>query len=133
MSVTTYSAIATLNQGWWAVEIPDVGGGIWTQGRTVTEAEFMARDAIAMVLDISPDDVAVSLTVKDTEATLRSLAEARAARQRAAEREQAALTKAATDLLAMGMSQRDAARLLGLSHQRVSQLVRGAVTRRRAA
>jgi hypothetical protein len=52
----TYQAVAVRDGRWWAVEIrglPPNHVGV-TQGRTWAEAEEMARDAIAMLLDVPP-------------------------------------------------------------------------------
>jgi predicted RNase H-like HicB family nuclease len=121
--VKTYDVIAHRDGGWWSVEIPGVNGGIWTQGRTLAEAEMMAHDAIALTLDVPGDAVAVALRVGDLDDALARVREAREARAAAAAAEQATLTEVARKLTERGISQRDAARILGLSHQRVSQLL----------
>jgi predicted XRE-type DNA-binding protein len=55
---------------------------------------------------------------------LNDVASARQAREEASVSEQATLARAARALVSQGMSQRDAAMLLHISHQRVSQLLR---------
>jgi predicted RNase H-like HicB family nuclease len=63
----TYHATATPDGKFLAVEIhdlpPDMVGV--TQGRTVDEAEAMARDAIALLLEVPEDSFDLVLTVKD--------------------------------------------------------------------
>lgn len=122
---TTYSAYAQRSGEWWAVDIPGVGGrAIFTQGRTLADAEEMAADAVASVLDVPIETVAVNLHVRAAEPVLAEVVNARRGREQASAHERAMLSRAARTLVGQGMSQRDAARLLGISHQRVSQLLK---------
>jgi len=122
----TYDATATRSGRWWAVEVHEMPKGhlALTQGRTLKEAEAMAREAIALLLAVPEAAIVVRLRVAGAEEALASVERARRDRETAAREEQATLARAAADLAARGISQRDAARLLGLSHQRVSQLLR---------
>jgi predicted RNase H-like HicB family nuclease len=104
----------------WSVDIPDLR--VHTYGYTLGDAEEMARDAIAGVLDVPIDTVSVTLHVDEVEDQLAEARAARAARAQAAERERAALARAVAALREAGASQRDAALLLGISHQRISQI-----------
>jgi predicted RNase H-like HicB family nuclease len=117
---TRYEARLRRSDRWWAVEIPDLG--IYTQGRTLDDAEHMARDAIAGVLDVPLDTVEVDLIVPEAASDLRRLQEAKERRAEAIAAEQETLTAVARSLIERGVSQRDAGRLLGISHQRVSQV-----------
>lgn len=119
---TTYAASAERSGDWWAVTIDEVAGGIHTQGRTLREARRMAADAIAAVMDVPIDDVRVDLTVAGTARQLKALERARQEARKASRTEGEALTAAVAALLATGMSQRDAGEILGLSHQRISQV-----------
>lgn len=107
----------------WSVDVPDLR--IHTFGRGLREAEDMARDAISALLDVPAEEVSVTLAVPELDEPLREVDAARAARTRAVEREQTATAEAIRTLLSRGVSQRDAARILNLSHQRVSQIVSG--------
>jgi hypothetical protein len=82
----------------------------------------MARDAVAGVLDVPIENVSISLHVQGVEDQLSEAREAREAKAQAVEREREALGKAVAALLDAGASQRDAALLLGVSHQRISQI-----------
>jgi hypothetical protein len=93
-AVNTYKATATREGRWWVVEVDGIGV---TQGRTVTEAEEMARDLVAVMLDVP--------AVHDAAA-----AQTRAA---ALSRRTVAVLKEA------GLTGKDAARILGISPQRV--------------
>lgn len=104
-----------------------------TYGRTLEQARLRIREALALWVDD-----ATTATLRDE---VRLPAGARVAVRRArverdrAERQQAraqdSLRSAATSLATgLGLSLRDAAELLGLSHQRVQQLTRERPARR---
>ena len=111
--------------GWWVASVRGVAG-CHTQGRTVDEARRRIREALSLFIDnaASADLVdrvklppAVAKAVREY-ATLRKKADAESRRA-------ATAARVAVRLLQKGrlkMSARDAARLLGLSHQRVHQL-----------
>lgn len=120
-----YRAIAELDGDWWVVTVPDLRG-VYTQGRTYDHAKAMARDAIATMLDVPPDRVAVVMDVRlpgHAEDTISEVAQARAARDEAAAAEQRKLRESARRLKAAGVKVVDAAALLGVSKQRVYQLL----------
>lgn len=105
---------------WWAVDIPELA--IHTQCRTLDEAEDLARDAIGEALGIQTDTIAVELVVPEFASLLRCVLEARKQRAAADAAEQKTLADAARTLIEVRVSQSDACRLLGISHQEVSQL-----------
>lgn len=116
---------------WWALDIPEVA--VHTQCRTLDEAEDMVRDAIAGALGSEPDTIAVELVVPEFAPLLEGVREARTHRAAADAAELRALADAARALVEdSGVSQSDAGRLLGLSHQDVSRLAtaRGAAESR---
>jgi predicted RNase H-like HicB family nuclease len=122
--MTTYDVELTREGGVWLVEVPGVPGySIRTFGRTLDQAESMARDAIATALDVSVDSFDLRLRVAEADPTLDEVRRAREAREAAARDEQATLARAVRRFTESGVSQRDAARLLGLSHQRINQLL----------
>ena len=112
--------------GWWALDVEGLSGG-HTQVRRIDQAEAMARDAISGVLDIAPGSFEV-VVAPEVPAAVRTLVDqATTARSQAADAQEAAaqLTRdAARRLVQEGLSVRDAGALLGVSHQRVAQLVR---------
>src|SRR6478735_5217354 len=119
-----YTATAIRDGRWWAVSVPALRG-VHTQGRDLGDAQKMAREAAALWLGIDESEVEIELHVEGADDALDEVAAAREAKEQAAAVEQATLANAAAKLVSLGMSQRDAARLLGLSHQRVSQLLAG--------
>ena len=50
---------------WWMVHIPEVGG--LTQARHIGEAALMAREYLAVSLDIAVEEVEVDVTVVTTD------------------------------------------------------------------
>jgi predicted RNase H-like HicB family nuclease len=126
MSPTVYRATATRDGRWWAVEIhgfPPNYAAV-TQGRDLAEAETNARKATALLLDVPESAVEIDLHVNEADDVVAEVERARVRRKEAAREEQAILVRAARVLIEQGMTQRDAARLLGLSFQRVHQLLK---------
>ncbi|WP_035698387.1 type II toxin-antitoxin system HicB family antitoxin [Glycomyces tenuis] len=61
-----YNAIAeAAPEGGWVVAVPSLRGAV-TQGEDWAEAEYMARDLIATVLDAPIETVQVTLTEVET-------------------------------------------------------------------
>ena len=52
--MTTYTAVARRAGDWWAISVPELKG-VHTQARRLSRVEAMARDAIALMLDVPPD------------------------------------------------------------------------------
>jgi predicted RNase H-like HicB family nuclease len=51
-----YRVRAQRTRGWWAITVDDLPG-VLSQARRRQDVEKMARDAIALYLDVPPDDV----------------------------------------------------------------------------
>lgn len=111
--------------GWWAAAVRGVRG-CHTQGRTVDEARRRIRQALALFVDDARRAPIVD-DVKLPSAASRAIRAYATLRKKADEEDRRAARAArrAVRVLRTGrlkMSARDAARLLGLSHQRVHQL-----------
>ncbi|GAA4919856.1 HicB-like antitoxin of HicAB toxin-antitoxin system [Stackebrandtia albiflava] len=120
----TYVAIAERSGDWWAISVPELPG-VFTQAKTLERGEAMAREAIALMVDVPAHMVEVKLET-EVPAAAHELDDLRLARRRraeASEREAVNLVKAAQRLTSV-MSVRDAGKVLGVSYQRVSQLSR---------
>jgi hypothetical protein len=123
VEVSTYHANARQAGKYWHIHVPEVDRV--TQARNVREIESMARDLIAIMEDVPADsfDLAVNITLPATvenhmAAAERLRKEAALANARAAVEARAAAVELAKDL-----PLRDVAILLGVSHQRVHQLI----------
>lgn len=118
----SYTAQVHRSGKYWAIYVPEVDRH--TQARRYSEVEEMARDLIdAMGGDAS---AALSIKVELPAGVRRELDHAAQLEQRAKESASAAAAArrhAVRDLVDSGMSQREAADVLGLSFQRVNQLV----------
>jgi len=105
-----------------------------TQSRSLSDAEAMVRDYISLDLDVPSESFEVEIIPEiggglDEEVTRvrREIREAEQAQIRAAERSRQVVRQ----LKEQGLSGKDAATVLGISPQRVSQLAGG--TRRTAS
>lgn len=111
--------------GWWVATVREVRG-CHTQGRTVEEARRRIREALELFVEDAPsarlvDDVklpAAAARAIHAYATLRKRADQQNRRAALAARRAVRLLRTGT----LKMSARDAANVLGISHQRVHQL-----------
>jgi predicted RNase H-like HicB family nuclease len=124
-SSKTYTAIYDYDadDNVWNVRIKGLRG-CQTYGRSIRQAQSRIREALAVWLDMS----AAEPGIRDQfPAELASVADdvvrARSAAERAGARAQQQTIEAVKALSDLGLSRRDAAELLGLSHQRVHQLL----------
>jgi predicted XRE-type DNA-binding protein len=127
--VKTYEVTVSREDRWWMVAVPELGGV--TQARRLDEVERMAREYIAVSTDVPLSKVAVEVT--GIEADGQDLLEAKTLvdglRRRAKDLEAlvAELTReVASALTDASVPVRDVSSVLGVSHQRVSQLVQAA-------
>ncbi|MEO6866884.1 MAG: type II toxin-antitoxin system HicB family antitoxin [Gaiellales bacterium] len=111
-------------EGWWVASVSGIAG-VHTQGRSIETAKTRIAEAMTAALgegkafELEHD---YKVKVKGLRASLGRIEKARAV----AEREQtkaAALTRQVARDLAATMSVRDAGAVLGISHQRVQQLL----------
>lgn len=127
VSEATYTAVCRRVGDWWAIDIPEIRG-VHTQTRRLEQAAAMAKDAIALMLNVPADSFTVTIEPHLDEAAERTVAAATEAAQRArqAVEEAGRLQReaAATLLTKYRLTVRDAGLLLHVSPQRVSQLAR---------
>lgn len=112
--------------GSWLARVPSVRG-CHTHGRTLEQARRRVREALGVWVEDADtaelvEDVRLPARIRDAVARSRSTRhQAEVERKKAQE----AMTKAATTLVGqLGVGLRDAGELLGVSHQRVQQLIR---------
>jgi predicted RNase H-like HicB family nuclease len=111
--------------GAWSVRSPDAPG-FHTYGRSLRQARNRAREALSLWVE-DPEDAALEFQYHLPKQWREATRGFRQARTRAIEAEREAQVRA-TDVAnyltgVCGLSLRDAAELLGLSHQRVQQLI----------
>lgn len=111
--------------GRWLAHVPSVAG-CHTHGRTLAQTRERIREALTLWVE-NADTAELVEKLRLPEGALAEIRRSRLARSRA-ERERARATESTGEAARMlvgdlGLSVRDAAALLGLSHQRVQQLV----------
>lgn len=128
--MTTYRVVCRRSGGWWAISVPDLKG-VHSQVRRLDQVPDMAREAIALMLDVAPETIQVEVSPEVPSPVSEALEARRAARlaEEIADRTTAA---AARVLLDDGFTVRDVGALLGLSPQRISQIAPSAARRANA-
>lgn len=125
VAVSAYRVTARRVGEWWALEVPDLPG-VFSQAKRLDQADESAREAIAVMLDVEPEDVVVEIEPvlpKEAKDVVAAAKLAQEEARKAVERERAAMQHAAA-VLTKQLSQRDASRFLGVSFQRVHQLLK---------
>jgi hypothetical protein len=130
VAMKTYTAIASPDERWWFIRIPGLGNnpdeGLPTQARRLSDVEPMARDLIAVYLDVPEDSFDVEVKVELPDGVRHHLELAAKYAEDAAHAQAAAAGErraAARELKAGGLTVRDIGAALGISHQRAQQLV----------
>lgn len=121
----TYRVTARRAGDWWALEVPELPG-VFSQTKRLDKADEQISEAIAVMLDVEPSEFSVRIEPVLPAAAQKALQQAIKARkdaEKASEAEREALRHAAA-VLAKDLSQRDTGRVMGLSFQRVSQLLK---------
>ncbi len=123
----TYTAVCTRSDGWWAIEVPEVRGA-FSQARRLEQVEEMAREVIALLLGVPEDSFDVTVTPQLPEEFDQTVTVVKQLREDAQRLEAAATeaTRQATHELRhsqLQLAMRDIAWLLGISYQRVAQLI----------
>jgi predicted RNase H-like HicB family nuclease len=123
---TTYTALAERSGNWWAIDVPELKG-VHTQAKRLDQIEPMVRDAIALMLNVPEDSFGVDVRPHLTPAADDAVMRLDKARREVidAQKSLAEAATAATVALVkgMGLTVRDAGRIIGVSYQRVDQLL----------
>ncbi|MEM9521601.1 MAG: hypothetical protein AAGA37_19990 [Actinomycetota bacterium] len=128
MTTTNFKARAYRSGNWWAIEItdglPDDMLGV-TQAKRLDKAEEAAREVLADLLEINAGEITVEMhydTPVGVKSAQRTLEKAMTHAADAAELEHSARRGVVAAAMAEGLTQREIALILGISHQRVAQL-----------
>ncbi|MFC4014673.1 hypothetical protein ACFOY2_46135 [Nonomuraea purpurea] len=123
---TTYFATVTRTGKQWTATVTDLpgGGAVQAQGAYWTDVRRNLGSLLLDALKAEPGTVALHLAPADPEAAdvLTAVTEARIARAQAEQAERDAVRHAARTLIGKSWNTRDAGTVLGLSHQRISQI-----------
>lgn len=122
----TFTARCVRSGDWWAITVPEVPG-VHTQARRLDQAEEMARDAISLVRGVPANSFDV-LLVPDLPPDIEAEVDAAKELRETAERYQREATVAARALAVKlvdryRLTLRDVGRIIGLSYQRIAQLL----------
>lgn len=126
MTVGTYEVNVTRDGRWWMIEIPAIDG--LTQAHSIEEVEAMARDYIVVDQDLAPSKVRVEVKsiVVDGDDVLPATRALEKIRERI-DRDEREFVKRRAELAGRlshaEVSHRDAAKVLGVSRQRVGQML----------
>jgi hypothetical protein len=121
----TYEGRTWREGKFWVIEVRGVGV---TQARRLSQVDEMARDLVAIVAQVPGEEVAVEIKVELGEEVGAEVEEAKRLRTEAVRVQEAATQAsraAAARLRETGLSINDVGTLLGVSHQRVHQLLTG--------
>lgn len=120
-----YTARYRREDGWWIVTVDELDG-VFTHARRIAQVEPLIRDAIALWLEVEPNGFDVQLQ-PDLPADVADTVMAAVDDRRAAEvaKAQAAhsTSNAVVTLISSGMPTRDVGQLVGISYQRVAQIL----------
>lgn len=113
------------NTGWWVATIKELKG-CHTQGRTIEQARKRIREALCLFVDDSDEAQLIDDIILPANARvlLKRVLATRVRAEKEAAKLQTSTAEAAQVLTReVGVSVRDAGELLGLSHQRVHQIL----------
>ena len=107
----------------WNVRVEGLEG-CQTYGRSLRQAQSRIREVLGLWLDREPTKLVIEDQMPAKLAAVADrVSKARVEAERAGAKAQEQVAGAAKALTDLGLSRRDAAELLGLSHQRIQQLI----------
>lgn len=121
----TYRVTVEREPGWWIISVPELD--LVTQARRIRDIQHMATDLVAAWLDEEPDDIRVEIEDFTPPAAVIDQMDRAKGLLAHATKEQEEAGRLASDAVGvlvdeLGLTLRDAAEVLGVSHQRVAQL-----------
>lgn len=124
MSRKVYEVDVERDGKFWLIHVPAVDRS--TQARNLQELDTMARDLVAIMTDSTPESFDLDIVVKVSPKAVEHLERANVLRKQSIEANAQAAMELRAGVLAMsedGFTVRDIGRLMGISHQRVHQLL----------
>ena len=122
----SYRVDVVRSGNWWTIEIPDLPGA-FSQARRLDQVEDMAREVIALMTDVDERDIdSLEVHVEppaEVGELLAALEDSVVAAKDAKAAEADIRRAVAERLRAAGLPTRDVGALIGVSHQRVSQIL----------
>lgn len=112
-------------QRWWVLSVPEIKAA-HSQARHLREVDEVARDLIAVMLEVEPDSFDLDVHIELPESVQKHLRRATELREQAARAQADAAREsraAAKELADAGLPLRDIGIALGVSFQRAQQLV----------
>ena len=127
MKLKTYTARCQRVGDWWAISVPELKG-VNTLARRLEQVDAMVRDAIARFLDVPADSFDINVEPILPRDLQKKVGRARKVLGEAEVLQAEAVTVSAAvaaDLVNRAhLTVRDAGRVLGISHQRIAQLLK---------
>lgn len=125
INVDRYRVEVTREGRWWMISVPEIDG--LTQARRLSEVERMARELIAVTLDLRLSQVAVEVAFGDIDgipvgSCIQDISSEKAEAARLEEDATAKTKTLVQQLIAHNVPLRDIGAMLGISFQRVHQL-----------
>jgi len=121
----TWGVEASRSGRGWALEVAELDG-VFSQARRLADAEAMAKDVIGLWFDVDPSEISVEVTVVVNDEHLAAEIDRLQRTTRSVEEQQAEAAglrrQIVARLRAEDLTNADVAAVLGISHQRVSQL-----------
>ena len=123
--MATYAVSVTREGRWWMVRVPEIDQV--TQARRLSEVTKAARELIAVTLDVPMSKVGVRVErvgeVEDVTGRAEAIRKEHARADELARRARDESRELARQLAGAHIPMRDIGELLGVSHQRVHQLI----------
>ena len=125
--MTTYTVSVTREGRWWMVRVPEIDQV--TQARRLSEVTRAARELIAVTLDVPMSTVSVLVRVErvgdieDVTGRAEAIRKEHARVDELVRRAEDESKEVARQLAGAHVPMRDIGELLGISHQRVHQLI----------
>ena len=122
----TYQVDVVRDDGWWIMHARIPRSIVYSQAKRLDDVEPMIRDAIAGVLDVNPESFAIELSFDLDAAVLDQVNRAREISLQATEVQERASRESRAAVHALrqeGLTLKEAGYFLGITPQRVAQLL----------